>query len=360
MPDAIPVGQLPAAAAKRRPLTEFQAAVVDSILSGEPGSERERIRLSGIAPRTYQVARKRALDSRWLAERFVPDPTLFGRARLSFVLARPKPDEVVNTISRWARTDGAVLIWKTNTTLFGVFSSGEEGRDTAITREVSAPGRYARVFLLELNINSPTLPIYFDFEGEWSRVAGIPGTSFYPRPLPRHPRGTARSRASITPRWKDVVRGLSRINTGAEEEAESRGGFVSRLGERASIARALRSGWIDRRAFLNPAAIPPYQDWSVSQVVFIHGRLREGRRPETLLHTLFAACSVHPFLFAVSGGALLMASLSPAPPEQARSRRGVSIAGTINRFLEKVEVDRLPASELETVVDHRTDLFAEG
>lgn len=358
MPDLTSAPSTVAAPARRRALTEFQATVIDSMLSGEPGSERERIRLSGIAPRTYQVGRRRALDAKWIAERFVPDPTLFGRPRIAFVLARPKPDQMEVTLARWARLEGTVLVWKTSTLLFGVFSGDDGVTDTPIARDLTSSGGYARAFSLELNVNHPTLPIYFDFEGEWARVAGIPGTSFYPRPLPRHPRGTARSRASITSRWREVVRGLSRVPVSAAAGEPPHSGFATRFGERARLARSLRSGWLDRRAFLNPATIPSYKDWTLKEVVFVHGRLREGRQPEVLLHTLFASCAVYPFLFAISGGNLLMASLSPAPPGQLRSRRGVSVSGTLARFLERVEVDRLPASELETVVDHRTDLFA--
>ncbi len=340
-------------------MTRLQAAVIDSIFSGAPGSERERIRLSGISPRTYQVARRRALDSEWIAERFIPDPTLFGHARASFVLARPNPEEFASIITRWTQIKHPILVWKSSDMLFGVFSTADPGRETPIAREVASPGRYTRVFLLELNLNDPTLPIYFDFEAEWARVAGIPGTSFYPRPLPRHPRGSARARAAISPRWRKIVQRLGRVQDEATDPSE-REEVLPRIGRRASLARALRSGWMDRRAFLNPASVPPYEDWALGQVVFIHGNLREGHRPETLLHTLFVSCAVQPFLFATSGGEVLMASLSPVPPGETGSRRGVSVSGTLMRFLEHLEVERLPAEELETVVSHRTDLFAEA
>ncbi len=339
----------------RRALTRLQAAVIDSILAGEPGSERERIRLTGIAPRTYQAARRRALEAEWIAERFVPDPTLFGQARVSFVLARPNSVDAAATIKRWTQIERLVLLWKTSTMFFGVFSGQQQDRETPIARELAVPGRYTRAFLLELNLKSPTLPVYFDFEGEWARVVGIPGTSFYPRQLPRHPRGSAR--AAINPRWKEIVLGLARVTAPAGPDA-GRAGIFSRIGVRASLARALRTGWIDRRAFLDPASIPAYEEWTLGQVVFIHGRMREGRRPETLLRTLFTSCAVQPFLFATSGGDVLIASLSPVPPGGVGARRGISVSGTLARFLERVEIDRLPAEELETVVSHRTDLFA--
>lgn len=359
MSAASPPDDLPPGKHQRRALTRLQATVMDSILSGQPGSERLRIRLAGIAPRTYQAARQRALESEWVAERLVPDPTLFGHSRISFVLAQPNPADFDAIIARWKHLERPILLWRTSKLLFGVFSGADQDRATPIAQEVATPGRYARAFLLEANLKAPTLPIYFDFEGEWARVAGIPGTSFYPRHFPRHPRGSARSRAGITPRWKETVVGLSAVPA-LEEPSPLLSGVVSRMGRRASLARALRNGWMDRRAFLNPSTVPPYEDWTLNQVVFVHGRLREGRRPETLLRTLFVSCAVHPFLFATSAGDVLFASLSPAPTGELQSKRSVSVSGTLARFLERVEVERMPAEELETIVEHRTDLFAEA
>lgn len=347
-----------AAPRRKRELTELQATVIDSMLAGEPGSERERIRLSGLAPRTYQVTRRRALDQKWVAERFVPDPTLFDRPELSLALARPRPGTMDSAVNRWCALAGAVLIWKTNERLFGLFSDRPKGSPTAVARELGAKDGYDSIYLLELDLTTPALPIYFDFEGEWAKVARIPGITFYPRPLPRRPRGSTRGRSVLTARWREILRQLARIGCGPPTAGPAGPDSPLRFGERAALARGLRNGWLDRRAFLDPSSIPPYRGWSLEQVVLIHGELREGRRPQVLLHTLFAACGVTPFLFATAGQNLLFATLSPAPPEPARARRGVSVSGTLARFLDHVVVDRLPVAELETVVDHRTDLFA--
>ena len=349
-------GSALAAAERPRPLTGLQAAVIDSMLAGEPGSERERIRLTGIAPRSYQAARQRALETGWVVERLIPDPTLFGRARVSFALARPNPADLAESIDRWTHIERAVLLWKSSNALFGVFTGEDRDRATPIARELASKSRYARSFLLELNLKSPTVPIYFDFEAEWSRVVGIPGVSCYPRQFPRHPRGTTRARGAITARWREIVRRLAHPSP----LSEAPDGFLSGLGRRASAARALRTGWMDRRAFLSPSDIPPYEEWALGQVVFVHGRLREGRRPETLLRTLIVSCAVQPFLFATAGGDVLLATLSPLPPQERGMRQGVSVSGTMNRFLERVDVDRFPATELETVVNHHTELFAEA
>ena len=326
------------------------------MLAGEPGSERQRIRLTGIAPRSYQAARQRALGAGWLVERLVPDPTLFGQARVSFVLARPVGADVQEVVGRWTQLDRAVLLWRTRRSLFGVFTGEDVDRASPLARELSSGTRYSRSYLLELNLKSPTLPIYFDFEAEWSRVVGIPGTSFYPRQFPRHTRGSARARRSITTRWREIVRRLAHSQVEESEPLGTDLGFRAR----ASIARSLRAGWMDRRAFLSPAAIPPFEGWSLEQVVFVHGRLRQGRRPETFLRTLIVSCAIQPFLFATAGGDVLLAMLSPIPPREREMRRTVSVIGTVNRFLEQIEIERLPASELETLVDHRTDRFAEG
>ena len=339
-----------------RALTPLQARVIDSLLAGEPGRERERIRISRMAPRTYQASRRRALDAGWVAERLIPDPVLFSRRRLSVALASTAPGANATAADQWQRLDGGVLVWRTPSRLFGVFSGADTGRPTPISRELADRERYSKVLELELDLESPTLPIYFDFEAEWARVAGIPGTTFYPRPLPRRPRGSARWRTTIPARWRRTVQHLALPQVAGAVPGP--GGLFSGLGGRTARARVLRQGWMDRRAFLDPPQLPAYEQWQLKEVVFVQGRLREGRRPEVLLHTLFVACEIHPFLFATDGNQLLFACLSPVPHDAGRPKRRISVSGTLDRYLEQIETARMAASELETLVNHRYERFA--
>ncbi len=334
-----------------RALTRMQASVIDSILSEEDGTQRERIRKSGLAPRTYQVARNRALEAQWVAERLVPDPVVFARPRATVAMAHLATSGDLAAGARWAAMPGASVVWATPRSLFGVFFDADGEDRPAIVKELARTSTYSKSYSLALDLRRPSLPVYFDFEAEWAQVAGIPGVSAYPRPFPRRHRVGGRTPPPPSDRWRRAVEEVVRNDAiappaGAERET----GWSLR----ASEARALASGWVDRRSFLSPARLPPYDGWELQQVVFVTGRLRRDRRPEILLRTLVVAGHVHPFLFATNGTELMLATLSPPPsPNFSTPPRLISVGATLDRYLEGIEVVRETISDLDALVNHR-------
>ena len=341
-----------------RALTTQQARAIDALLAQEAGTQRQQIRQSGLPPRTFQVARNRALEAGWVVERFVPDPVLFGAPHVSIALARPVDDAKQGLGARWAEIPGASVVWQSPKFCFGVFFGPEPKGASAIGAELATgASRYAKRYAIEMSLTTPALPVYFDFEAEWSQVSGIPGLTHYPRPLPRRPRG--RRQPPVSSRWRSIVGALVRAEGLARPLADpSAPGILERFTLRSAIPRALASGWLDERVFLNPPALPPYEEWALGQIVFVTGRLRPERRPEILLRTLMVGCGVHPFLFATNGADLLLATLSPAPAPAA-PHRALSVAGTFARYLEGIEVTREGTAGLAAVVNHRYESILE-
>ncbi|MEM0128847.1 MAG: hypothetical protein QXG65_01590 [Thermoplasmata archaeon] len=336
-----------------RTLTAAQARAIGAILSQDRASTKERVRASGLPPRTFQAAQARATEAAWVAERIVPDPVLFGRPRVTIAWARPAPGDPGEIGPRWQQLDDAALVWAGPDFVFAVCFDPEEG-ETPIAAEMRrGKARYRRTYRLEASLRTPALPVYFDFEAEWSQIAGIPGMVHYPRPFPRAPRGAPRPAPS--PRWREIVDRLVRSDGVLAPLSEPGApGLIDRLTLRRAAVRAFASGWVDARAFLNPVGLPSVGGWTPANVVFVQGRLKANRRPEVLLRTLIVGCRVHPFLFATDGAELLFATLSPAP---GGIERAVPVAPTLDRFLERITVLREPIEGLAALVPHRYEVI---
>ena len=68
-----------------------------------------------------------------------------------------------------------------------------------------------------------------------------------------------------------------------------------------------------------------------------------------------------PFLFVTDDQTVFLASvtLEPSEPNQPRGPAGTSVAGTLGRFLERIEVSRDPVRGVVPVVNHRYDRLVE-
>src|SRR5580704_6624153 len=103
-----------------RELTEAEAAVVRSLLDSKPTNEQERIRSSGLPPRTYETARARVLGSQLIVERLVPNPSVIGWSSVQFSLSFDAGRRANRMdASRWSDQPGTVLVWE-----FGGVSAG--------------------------------------------------------------------------------------------------------------------------------------------------------------------------------------------------------------------------------------------
>lgn len=344
-----------------RRLTPAEAALIDALLGSEEVTDRERMQRSGLSHSTYEAAHRRVLTQGWIVERYLPNPVAFGKPYISFALARYRDAVDPESLRRWAAFEGAAVLWAGGRTVFGVFLSGRHVANTPLTRELARTDRYEATYALEADLREATVPVYFDFEAEWSRVCGMPGTTGYPRSLPVHPLPGANGGAPRVPeRWQRTVEEIVRIDIGPQGPGGSPHGPFYRLGRRGVIRRALEQGWIDRRTFLDLASLPGYRDWTLAQAVFVHGTLRPNASAEALFRTLTGRCEVAPFLFATNAKEVFFASLAPPPVGAFIDPGRPSVSGTLERFVDPLVVHREPVRGLKACLNHRYDGLVGG
>jgi hypothetical protein len=338
-----------------RSLTRAEAVVIQSLLASESGTDREHIRRSGLPPRTFEVARKRVLDAGWVNERYVPNPILLGRPLLSVVIAHPYAEHFRDVVRRWVQTDGNVLLWRGGTSVLGVFIRSPLKPSLKQATELGKPETFSRIRAFEIDARNSDLPVYFDFEGAWSRVVGEPGPVGYPHSLPEGKSPTSRV-TEASPSELRLMESVARSTFGADHEG-ARGRIVRDKPGRDEILRALDNQLITRRAFLGLESLPGYRSWELRQVAFLTGHLRPAAEGRVVLQSLNSQVGLTPFLFVRDGADVLCALLSPTPESQeGASRSGkASVVGTLRTFLSEIHVTREPVDELAALVDHRYD-----
>lgn len=326
-----------------RSLTPAEASVVRSLLADEPVPHRERIRRSGLPARTYEVARRRLRIAGYVVERYVPDPIRLGRPIARFVLARPFAERFSAEARRWREDERAVIVWEGAGSIFAVLIDEEGGDESA-----SAPTD-GRTFTLRVDLRRPSVPAYFDFESAWARLAELPGTYRYPRPLA--PRGSGNGSAALLSRTeRAVVRQLvdSSFQGGGDGESPVPGLFPRRR-----LRRALSEGLVEHRAFLDVTQLPPYRGLRVESIVMVRAELGPGATAPGLFRALVARSRVAPFLFATDGREILLGGLSPAPAASSEGR--VPVLATLRESVQGIDVTRLPVDELVPSINHRYD-----
>lgn len=334
--------------APTRPLTAIEGAVVHVLLSGRPAPE--------LPPSTFAAVRRRARGAGWLVERFLPNPVLLGRSRLTFALAH-RPSPLDRTLwPRWQEVAGAAVVWRTPEVLFGVFQEVPPQGAPSIERELGRTSQYDRSFHLPVDLGRPTVPVYFDFEAVWGQVVGSSGTVGYPRAWPLTSVLDPGPRDSITPRWR---RRLGEALAGPAGLPSDTVGPMRFRGSPGVLRAARRRGWLDERAFLQPSALPAFGAWSIKEVVFAYGPLRQEIRAEIVFRTLLERCGVAPFLFATDERSVLVGLLAPAPRSLGEGGPRASVRATLEGMLERLGVERLPADAMEVVVNHRYEALLE-
>lgn len=340
-----------------RALTEAEGRVIAVLLGGVGLSERDRLRRIRIPRSTYHAARKRAYEEHWLEDRYVPDPARFGLPLVTFVVVRPYLDHIHELVEAWSASNSNVLTWTSPQLVVGVFFHRDKAR---LEREAARllPDGWSRwSYLLTVNVRGPSVPVYFDYEGLWSHLSGLPGTSTYPNGL-----GGAEPPAEDAPPLTDHQRWAAGeiIHRPFIAETEGRAGhLVGPLGLPFSQLRLLRLGWVVHRVLLDPGRVPPFRGRAADQLTLILGEFREGQRPEVLFQTLTRECRVFPFLYATDGHRLLVGALgrgpgaSPTESGPAEPRRPVM--PTLQAALQGIEILEEPAASFRAVVDHRYD-----
>ncbi|HYK92602.1 MAG TPA: hypothetical protein VEY07_00980 [Thermoplasmata archaeon] len=340
-----------------RALTEAEGRVIAVLLGGVGLSERDRLRRIRIPRSTYHAARKRAYEEHWLEDRYVPDPSRFGMPLVTFAVVRPYLDHHRELVDAWTSALPNVLTWSSPQLVLGVFFHADRPK---LTRDIGRllPEGWSRwSYLVSVDVRTPSVPVYFDYEGLWSHLSGLPGTSTYPNGL-----GGAGPIDEDSPPLTDHQRWAAGeiIHRPFLAETEGRPGhLIGPLGLPFSQLRLLRLGWVVHRVLLDPGRVPPFRGRSADQVTLIMGELREGQRPELLFQTLTRECRVFPFLFVTDGHRLLLGALgrnpSAPPPEPLPGEARRPVLATLQEALQGIEIIEEPAATFRAIVDHRYD-----
>ncbi len=330
-----------------RSLTPAEARVIQALLGVVAGDEVDRHRQSGVPRTTFQTIRRRAFVAGWLRERYIPAPAAVGARRVRFWLAQPSAERRAEVIRRCREAPGCVVLWASPDTVLSVsfeMGSGEAERGEADPSPGSVPEEWLRrSWPLRVVPDPAELPIYFDHEGAWARRIGASSTISYPQSLPTGTSGAAvPSRAALgallaRPFETEMEEGLTLRFSAAHLPRRQR--------------HLLEEGWATRRVLPDLAEIPSYRGGRDERVVFVTGRLREGRSLATLRERLYRECQVAPFLAAQDRGRVLLATLSPSPP--GALPRGGSVLDLFQVCLREIEVIREPIDTMFAVLDHR-------
>lgn len=338
-----------------RPLTASEAGVISLLLGAEDAeSERARIRRAGVARSTYQDVRRRAFAEGWLTDRFVPSPSALGFEVGLTLSAHPFAERVDSLREVWRHEPGVVVAWASPLRFFGVvFCRDGAAADAALARLTDPSSvQHADVVRMDLT-KARALPVYFDFEGAWDHLAGLPGPARYPRGL---------SDSSLRPiPWSPALRGaaqelLARSSTDASGRPPHRRGI---FGLPRSQRRVLALGMMAHRVLLDPSRLPRFGTLRPDIMVLVTGRLVPPHSGSEVLANLVGR-GVFPFFMAEGGGRVLLLLLGQKdPPSTATSGRPGPVRSTVLEplagTLEGVEISREAWSDLERLVDHRYD-----
>ncbi len=339
-----------------RALTEAEARLIRALLAAPGDSERELLEETRLPRSTYHAVRKRVHDEGWLRTRFIPHPACFDLPIATFAIAHPFADSAVQLMERWSRPESNVVLWGGASLVFAVYLHHSKEEARRLSSGLVDDSMRSRSFFLSTGTGTGDVPVYFDFEGVWSHLAGIPGSSKYPRPLsPPYPPGSHVPTGAPSPGLRRAARNLVLRPILADLEGRA-GHFLGLLGLTRPEHRLLEDGWVFRRLLPDFRALPPYQERRADQMVFVRGELLPGKEPAALIRALTEQCRVYPFLLAGDGQSLVVGTVGQSgPTAPAGDATRPSVLGTLQEYLRRIEVDSDWVTSLAPVVDHRYD-----
>jgi hypothetical protein len=340
-----------------RELTPGEARVIADALAGGapvPGSPR----YGGLSRSTYVVARRRVFREGWVYDRYVPDPALLRFHRVRLQLARPFAEGLHELSVRWRTDPGVVVLWRHPSLLFGVFFDTRGASNPETEKPPVDGGRgYSSLHVVSGDPAGPLLPVYFDHEAIWSRLAGTAGPVAFPRSLGgAFPPSKARDRLAGFPAFPSIVRELldrTPVGPGPDRPAHLRGPF----GLPRSRQRVLELGFVQRRVFVDFARVPPVGGRQVKDVLLLHARLRPGATAGDLFRDLVGEARVSPFLLAHHGDSVLLGALAFPPRESAAeaARDRARPLEVLQRHLRELDPFWADVQGLDVLVDHAYD-----
>jgi hypothetical protein len=339
-----------------RALTDSEARVIAVLLAARPDRERERLRLVGIPRSTYHAVRRRAYEEGWLRDRYIPNPVPLGRPLVTFLVARPYADRFAEFSRSVAAADGNVVLWNGTQLSVAVFFHRKPADATRIVERLSKDTAAATPLAVTVRADAPTVPVYFDFEGLWTHLAGLDGTLAYPHGLGGAPEERdAEADGPLPPLTSHQAWALGELlHRPFNAVEQGRGGhLVGPFGLPFSQRRMLAKGWITHRTLLEPARLPPYQGRTADQVVLVSGTPKAGARPELLFAMLTRECRVFPFLFVVGDDRWVLGALGAGGPVAGASTDRRPVLPTLRESLEGIEILQEAAADFTSPVDHR-------
>jgi len=332
-------------------LSFAQSAVISSLLANQSVTVSERAKRAAVPRRTFERIASRSYADQTVYDSYLPDFRLAALSSARLLLTQPFQEDLRPTVEALRNDPTCVLLWTWPETLFAVFVEKPSGKKTGSASCNGAGGPRATDFLFD--ISRSAAPVFFDYEGVWSRIADVGATLEYPRPvLPAN----SRARPVLTRRAKDVslIAGLCR-------RVGERPGFPNgrdqslRFGFR-KVRKAVAAGLIERRVHLNLCARILTETNLADSVAFVHGERGPGATPEALFQRL-NRMGIRPFLFVSNRDRILFATLTSGRNARSPTESRPAILRNLQQFLNSIVILRQPLRSLVRVVDHRYHLI---
>jgi hypothetical protein len=298
---------------KPRVLSDAEGILTQHALAGERSDDGSPRGGRELPRRTRQTVLQRIYQRGWVHDRYVPSPALVGRPHVTFALAQPFSEDVVRAAQRWQRASGGVLLWVSPETLFGVYFSRDVRARSRLVESLTASVKERTEIVLSVDLREQSVPVYFDFEAAWNRVAGRAGAISYPHSLAGT--GVHPDRPESEPPSARAYRSLSELVA----RPFPSGRFVpSGMGASLHLGgvpeqRYLRHGWVERRTFLEPTEVARWVSDFPRRLAFVHGELLPGATAPRLFRALVEGCRINPFLYVTDDRHVLLATFSHDP-----------------------------------------------
>ncbi len=337
-------------------LSENDVRVVSSLLGSTLGSGEDRMRDSGLARSSYRISKRRLYEAGVVEDRYLPRPGLVGTRWVTFLLSRPFADRVGEVAGSLLSNPRSVVVLSGTHMVFSTLYHSSASEREEFEQEVHDGKLGTPIALLHVDGQEPDVPVYFDFEGAWSRFRGGTGTQGYPRALPRAS-GDRPRRRGIFGGGLGALSSLLKRPFEAEE-----GGRPQHLTGPDSLTRSqrrlLEEAQVEWRVLLSLTNPPRHKGGELADVLFTKGRLRPGVTASSMLNALVSEADLHPFLLAGDGTTALMGTLAGKAPQTAESSSSdprPSVLPVVTRYLQDLEVLREPIGTLQAPLWHRYD-----
>ncbi len=341
-----------------RALSTKEAAVIQTLLADVPGSERDRMARAPASRSGYMSIRRKAVQEGWLKLRYIPDLRLVPSDGIHFALARPYADRWREAVAALRSEPRTVHLAVAPELLLAVRWLGEG--EAAPEGPPGPPGElFSQWWGVRAAPATGGLPIYFDFEGAWTRWASLAAPISYPWSLAGGAPDDAPSNGGAKGREgkRRAARKILDLPVpGADEEGRM---AFSPAYLKARERSVVDDRWLVRRMMPDFRRIPPLGDRRVLEYLFITGRRRPDRPARQLLDELVARAGVTPFLFAFDEERTLVGLLAPRP--ETRDAPGESPIEVLARHLARIESGVQRVASTVWPVDHEyRGLFGPG